>query len=177
MHRTTHDQKPFVLLPHYAVSSVTSPLSLSGYFCLPQKVLHFVSVISSPKANQWLLFGGCQRALRQRVGFSDRNVSSSSQTRFSPKPGSPRSDAFGILSSVFLCYVSVVTAARRKNRLESQPKLNISEAEGSFEAPVDCLRDFMKTQIQFQTLLRCGPSPTQKSSQCFPLSGPVLVWF
>lgn len=39
------------------------------------------------------------------------------------------------------------------HRMESQHKLNISEVEDSFKAPVGCLRSFMKTQIQFQTLL------------------------
>lgn len=47
-----------IVVPPYTVSSsVTSPLSFSGYFCLPQKALHFVSVMPSPRANHWLLFG------------------------------------------------------------------------------------------------------------------------
>lgn len=64
------------------------------------------------------------------------------------------------------------------HRMESQPKLNISEAEGSFEAPVGCLRSFMKIHIPFQTLLQHGPSLTQNSSlsvdRCWCCSEPVL---
>lgn len=58
---------------------------------------------------------------------------------FFSEPGSSRSDAFGILSSLSYAMSVLLLQPGGKtghHRMESQPKLNIAEAQGSFEGSV-----------------------------------------